>query len=390
MTWYITLQKWLNQQYGNIPGFVTVTEDGRTGNNTVKALARALQYELGITPMDGDFGSGSLAIYNQNPLHRQDGVTDRKFAILQGALWCKGYFPGYNITEVSDDTIIFNEVFDAQVEQAIIELQEDAGVSNVDGVVSGNIMKALLTMDTFKLLESYGGKTEIRTMQQKLNRKYEEYTGLMPCDGVYAANTNRAIIKAFQAEEGFPKSSVDGLIGTSTKSYCPQIPYARNSSAAKSYTGEYYTDSQITAFTELLQFALMVNGFYSGSINGIFNAQTQQSVRNCQKAFALPETGIADMSTWMALLISSGDTARKAIAADCAKPLTSATAQTLADNGYKYIGRYLTGTYYVGNGQTASKALTKEEAQIIFDAGLRFFPIYQGGGTSSSYFTEEQ
>lgn len=383
-------QKWLNQQYGNISGFVTVTEDGRTGNNTVKALARALQYELGISPMDGSFGSGSIAVYNQNPLHRQDGITDRKFAILQGALWCKGYCPGYNITEEDDGTIVFNEVFDANVEQAIIELQQDAGLSNADGVVSGNIMKALLTMDTFKLLTSYGGKPEIREMQQKLNRKYEYYTGLMPCDGVYAANTNRALIKAFQAEEGFPKSAVDGLIGTSTKQYCPQIPYAHNSTAAKSYSGTYYTDSQISSFTELLQFALMVNGFYSGSINGIFNSQTQQSVRNCQKEFALPETGMADMSTWMALLISSGDTSRKAIAADCAKPLTVATAQTLADNGYKYIGRYLTGTYSIGNGQTASKALTKEEAQIIFNAGLRFFPIFQGGGTSSSYFTEER
>lgn len=42
----------------------------------------------------------------ENPLQRQDGVTNRKFAILQGALWCKGYCPGYNLYETADGTIV--------------------------------------------------------------------------------------------------------------------------------------------------------------------------------------------------------------------------------------------------------------------------------------------
>ena len=59
----------------------------------------------------------------------QDGVTNRKFAILQGALWCKGYNPGYNLSETEDGTVVFNGVFDADVEKAIIELKKMPALS---------------------------------------------------------------------------------------------------------------------------------------------------------------------------------------------------------------------------------------------------------------------
>lgn len=88
----------------------------------------------------------------------------------------------------------------------------------------------------------------------------------------------------------------------------------------------------------------------------------------------------------MSLFLSSGNPNRAAIGADCATILTKAKAETLFNNGYRYIGRYLTGTYAGG----LSKALTIEEEQTILDAGLRFFPIYQDGGTKLSYFTSSQ
>lgn len=47
---YLT-QRWLNQEYGDVPGFGYVTEDGRTGWDTVYGLTRALQVELGITDL---------------------------------------------------------------------------------------------------------------------------------------------------------------------------------------------------------------------------------------------------------------------------------------------------------------------------------------------------
>lgn len=386
---YLT-QVWLNQEYGDVPGFGEVEVNGKTGWDTVYGLLRALQHELGITDLANNFGSTTERLYSQNPLHRQDGVTNRKFAILQGALWCKGYSPGYHLRENADGTVEFDEVFDAGVEAAVIELKQDAGLTNPDGVVTTNVMKALMSMDSFKLLTSYGGDTKVRTMQQKLNRKYEEYTGLNPCDGVYGRNTNKALIYALQAEEGLPTSVANGNFGVTTKLCCPEIPYARNSKAARRYpgtsSGSYYTSSQISALTELLQFALYVNGFGDGVTDGVFDSTTKSAIRAFQKEYAINQSGVADKSTWLSLFISCGDTSRTAKAADCATILTVPTAKSLYDNGYRYIGRYLTGTYNGG----ISKALTVEEANIIFDAGLNFFPIYQTSARSQEYFTEEQ
>ena len=170
---YLT-QKWLNQEYGDVEGFGSVTVNGKTGWNVVYGLTRALQHELGITELANNFGPTTSALYAQNPLRRQDGVTDRKYAILQGALWCKGYNPGYYLTEDPETGVVsFKEVFNASVEAAVISLKEDAGFINPDGVVTPNLMKALLSMDSFKLLnEYYGGQKEIRLMQQNALKKF--------------------------------------------------------------------------------------------------------------------------------------------------------------------------------------------------------------------------
>lgn len=96
-------------------------------------------------------------------------------------------------------------------------------------------------------------------------------------------------------------------------------------------------------------------------------------------------TGVADIGTWMSALTSAGDPYRPALAADCATILDTNTANTLISNSYQIIGRYLTGT---ANG--VSKALTHAEIDIIFAAGLRFFPIYQTSGNNLSYFNSNR
>ena len=382
---YLT-QKWLNQEYGDVDGFGSVPETGKTGWDTIYGLTRALQHELGITSLADNFGSKTQAAYKNNILSRQDGVTKNMYAILQGALWCKGYSPGYNFNYNSiTDTVTVDAVFDEDVEDAVIEMKTDAGLINPDGVVTLNTMKALLSMDAFKLLKSYGGKEVIREMQQKFNREYEEYIGLMPCDGVYGRSTNKAVIYVLQAVEGMPVDVATGNFASKTQASCPDIPYKKTSSAAKSYSGSYYTDSQIYDFIELLQFGMYVNGVGDGTINGVFDTETQQNVTEFQKKFALPVTGNVDLTTWLSLFVSYGDKSRSALACDCATKLTATTAKTLYDNGYRYVGRYLT---KVPGG--LDKDITAEEAQIILDAGLNFFPIYQTVGTKEEYFTAEQ
>ena len=381
-------QRWLNQEYGGVSGFGSITENGKTGWDVVYGLLRALQHELGITDLANSFGNQTSALYNQNILSRNDGVTDRKYAILQFALWCKGYNPGYNISYNEDTGVVtINAVFDEDVENAVIELKEDAGLVNPNGVVTLNVMKALMSMDSFKLLgSSYGSKSEVRSMQQEFNRKYESYIGLIPCDGVYGRSTNKALIYAFQAEEGLPVGVANGVFGPTTRNKAPNIPYVRNNSAVLSYQGNYYTDTEISSFVKLLQFALFVNDFGNGSFTGNFDTTTQNNVKAFQKFYMLEETGKVDLRTWMSLFLSSGDPTRPAKGADCAQPLNAARAKTLFDNGYRYVGRYLTGTYAGGQ----SKALTIAEEQIILDTGLRFFPIYQNGGTSLDYFSEDK
>ena len=385
MVYYV--QKWLNQTYGNDSRFNLVNENGKTGWNTINGLIRAMQIELGIQNTADNFGPSSQKLYGQNPLKRQDGVSDNKYAILQCALWCKGYSPGYNMKLVNNE-IQFKAVFDEKVENAVISLKKDMGFLNPDGIVTVNVMKSLLSMDSFKLLpSSYGSNPQIREMQQSLNRKYESYIGIMPCDGVYGANTNKALIKALQIEEGIPKESLSSNFGNATKGCCPNIPYEYSNSSAKKYKrNTNYTQDEIKSITELLQYSLLVNGYYNGVMDGTYNNETENAVRQFQNHYMLDATGKCNIDVWMALLTSKGNPDRPAIACDCATILTEPTAKTLKDNGYKYVGRYLTGTYNGG----ISKAITRQEASIIFKNGLSFFPIYQTSARNREYFTVEQ
>ena len=100
--------------------------------------------------------------------------------------------------------------------------------------------------------------------------------------------------------------------------------------------------------------------------------------------------GIVERKTWASLLISKGDTSRYANACDCATILDESKASILKEQGYDYVGRYLTGTYRVSSTETASKALTPEEIQAISKAGLNIFAIYQAGGASADYFSQEK
>ena len=385
-------QKWLNQEYGSVSGFTKVTENGKTGWNTIYGLLKALQHELGITTLADNFGSKTQELYSQNILSRQDGKTDNMYAILQCALWCKGYNPGYNFSYNEATGIVsINKVFDADVEKAVKQLQKDANLKNQDGVVSLNVMKSLMSMDSFKLLpSSYGSDSNIREFQQWLNYNYEAYAGISPCDGVYGRNTNNALKYAFQAEEGMPIGTANGTFGDATRRCCPTLPYTQSVDSARIFPGysdcAYYSNSNITNFTKLLQFMLYVNGFGSGNFNGVYDNTTKLNVRNFQEHYAIDVSGNVDISTWLSLLFSCGDVERKAIAADCATILTKPKADALYANGYRYIGRYLTGTYNGG----ISKALTRTEAEIILQAGLHFFPIYQTSARQSSYFTSEQ
>ncbi|MCY8980982.1 glycoside hydrolase domain-containing protein [Bacillus halotolerans] len=355
-------QQWLNETYRGKHGYNPVEESGKTGWDTIYGLTRALQIELGISEPADNFGPTTQRLFK--PLKRQapDSKPSNMNFILQGALWCKGFNPGG-----------FTGVFYEKTENAVKEFQKAAGLTTQDGIVTTLIMKALLDMSAFKLVS--GGDSRIRQIQQNLNRDYNDYIGLMPCDGLYARDTNKALIYALQKEEGMSTSVANGFFGNGTTSLCPTLTPG---------------DSR-TGFILIVQYALYCNGksFDPGEFDGKYGVGVVSAVKAFQEFMCLPQTGYADMPTIKALLSSSGDTTRAASACDTATIITAEKAQTLRNNGYKTVGRYLTGNVRTSNGLT-SKALTSEELAVIFDAGLKVFPIYQDGGYQSSYFVKDQ
>lgn len=208
-------QEWLNVTYGNDSRFEVINPvDGKTGWRTIYALIRALQIELGIQQTADSFGNTTKTRFTQQypqGIQQQSpsDETERNiYAIIQGALWCKGYGTGANS---------ITKHFYSGTGSAVKSLKQDAGYISPNSTVTLNVMKALLSMDQFVVLTFSGGTAEIRNIQQRLNRNYEDYIGLIPCDGIYGRSMNKALIQVLQGIEGLPPSEATGNFGSTTK-----------------------------------------------------------------------------------------------------------------------------------------------------------------------------
>ena len=372
----LNVQKWLNETYGSDSRFNTVTENGKTGWATIYALTRALQIELGIQATADNFGTGTQNLFKSkfpNGVKQQaddDKTSNNVYGIIQGALSCKGYDYGTNSPTCH---------FYGGTGSAIKKLKSDAGLSDTSSTVTLNVMKALLSMDYFYSYDQSERTQNIIKMQRYLNRNYEAYIGIRPCDGVYARRTSQALIFAIQAEEGMSTSVANGNCGPSTKRCLPVLSVTGTSSGTN-YNGTSYSTDNINKFKTLANIALYFNGFGAGELTSALNEST---IRNFQSKYSINVTGKVDYTTWLSLLISCGDTDRSASACDCATIITSDNINVLKNNNYKYIGRYLSG--YIASG--ASKALSTTELQTLFNNGIRLFPIHQRSANKSSYFT---
>ena len=345
-------QEWVNKTYGGNAKYVKIAEDGITGNGTMKALVRALQIELGVA-VDGALGDQTAAkvgtLTSKNTAAKKNIVY-----ILQGGLYCKGYNPNG-----------LDGVYSTGVENAVKKMRTDAGLTNPNGNADGAFMKALLNMDAYVL--SSRGDAEVRKIQRNLNRDYTAVIGLIPCDGIFAKPTLKAMIKALQTEQKktYPGTVVDGIWGTNTMNQCPLL----TSGSGATYKRYIY----------LLQYALYVNGYKTNGFDGAYGTATVSAVKNFQAFAGLSADGNAGKSTWASLYVSYGDKSRKGKACDCMTPLTTAKAKTLVADGRKYVGRYIVGG--------ANKCLTLAEEQVIYDAGLKIIPIYQKSHNAVSCFT---
>jgi len=356
------VQNWLNSTYGSNSTFRALTPDGMAGNSTCTALVKALQIELGLS-VDGSFGTGTANAFASLSASSDSSISKVKnqILILQGGFYCKGINPNG-----------FDGSFGSGTISAVKTLQTAAGLtgSNINGVADAKLMKALLNTDAYTL--SGSGDSSIRSIQQALNGNYYSLIGLIPCDGIPSKSLTKALVKGLQYEESKFTSgiSIDGVWGNQTKDNCPTLQKgATNLSIYKK-------------FVYILQYALYLNGFDPNGFDGGFGNGALSAVKIFQSFSGLISTGIVDPTTWASLMISYGDITRVGTACDCITILTAEKAQTLVQNGRKYVGRYLTGN--------SQKALTRDELKIIYDAGLSIFPIYETSGNTLSYFSAAQ
>lgn len=354
-------QVYLNAMYGGTFGYEIIPENGKTGWTTIYALTRALQIELGITTTADSFGPTTTAKFNErfpNGIQQQsngDNTEDNIYAIIQGALWCKGYSTG--ATGITKH-------FYGGTGSAIMALKTDAGLTNPTSTVTLEVMKALLSMNQYVVVYGMGGTSKIRTIQQYLNSKYMNYIGLAPCDGIYAREMNQAMIKVLQAIEGFSVSEATGYFGAGTKSRLPLLPSVTNAEA-----------------TYLFRAALCCNG-YDVSLSTSWDAALERVITQFQNDMLLEVTKMADVNTWMALLVSRGNTDRASNGCDTRFEITDERLATLKANNYQVVGRYLTGGSF--------KELREGEAERIIAGGMKMYPIFQESGADLGYFTEER
>lgn len=363
-------QIWLNQTYSGRQGYIMLNLDdsdvkGKTGWTTIYALTRALQIELGITETADNFGPSTQSRFSKRfpngIIQQKDGElnADNIYGIIQGCLWCKGYATGA-------DTITTH--FYGGTGSAVKSLKSDMGINSSSSTITLNVMKALLSMDQYVLLADYGGKSEIRDIQRTLNADYQAYVGIVPCDGIYGRAMNLGLIKVLQAIEGYSVADATGNFGNGTKSRLPILPDVSNPKA-------------ITLF----RYCLTCNGYPAGT-SSVWDSSLVSLVRSFQTEYFIPVTGKGDVDTWMSLLLSKGNEDRAASGCDCSTILDHSKAQALYNAGYRYVGRYLTGT---AGYDEHPKNMTRTELEAIFSAGLRVFAIFQEGVADISHYTYE-
>ena len=377
-------QKWLNTTYGNNPNFDKIEETGVTGTVTLMALVEALQIELNNLghqlPVTGIFGEQTLAACPTLMINDNGNIVK----ILQHGLFCKGYNPG-------DVTGVFN----VNTSNAILSLQVDAGLSDSQRSENATptVMQAVLNTEYYQRVSK--GSPKVREIQQYLNRAYLDYIGIRPCDGIYSRSTNEALIYALQAEEGMNPGVANGWFGEGTKAGLIDI--------SSSTVGEI-------GLKKIIQFALYCNvieyngmlttsRYDPGNFDGDFDAQTQNAIIEFKEFYQISSAGnsTVDMDTWMALLTSTGNPDRSVKACDCATCLTKEKLDELHSKGYRYVGRYLTGSIVSGN-KRVRKNLLYSEIKLFKKNFMNLFLIYQdsreyyaeGHADLSEYFTYEQ
>lgn len=372
----LAAQRWVNQRFDGVPGYIPCRETGRTGWATVLSLTQGLQHELGISPTVQNFGPGTFQAVKNRGLRADTETNLTIVTIYNSALWCKGYW-------ATDPPYLWGE----RARQSMQELIAGMGLANavVTDDLWAQIVRALLRMDQFRVVP--GGDATIGTIQQRLNYRYVYERAipamkLVPCDGIYSRDVQTGLMMAIQYHVGIPPANINGNFGPGTQA-------GLRSTGSAGLTGD---------FRNLFRSACYVNSptyddtqevrYLPADIDTDTATATHTHwLRTFQEFSQIPVTATNEFTTWAQLLVSSGDTERPATGCDCITEITLERGQLLRTSGYQIVGRYLDEHLVPGEPGYLGKALRPGELSNIFAAGLRMFPIFQWNGTQLENFT---
>ncbi|WP_317230167.1 glycoside hydrolase domain-containing protein [Clavibacter sp. MX14-G9D] len=219
------------------------------------------------------------------------------------------------------------------------------------------------------------GRPVVQDVQRQLATRYGARPGFpsVNTDGRWTGDTQRALIHALQLEVGLAETVANGSFGPLTRAKLKELPDLVEGSV------------DTTGFLgHLLQAALVAMTTWDGPVDGRFSSAQAARLRAFQDSVGLARTGRGDFATWSSLLASNGDPTRPGTAADGIAVITLARARVLRDAGYEVVGRYLTDS---DRPDALAKRIQDGELESILAGGLRVFPIFQEGGTDTTYFS---
>lgn len=361
--WVARSQHWVNTTYGNVTGFVPAPETGQPNWKTMYALTRALQYELSISPLTDSFGPQTLS--QLNTLGEIGPTTSNRniIAIVQCALWCKGYAGGA-YTAYAEGT------YDATTGSSINAMRQDMGLTN-GSTVPGKMFKSLLTLDAYVRVGD--GTEAVRTIQRWMNSRYllrHDYY-IIPADGIYSRDVNRGLMLSIQYEIGMADGVANGNFGPGTQQ------------GLKDYGsfGSGSTESSTRRLLSLYQAALIFNQ-YTCTFSGTFDSNTLQQTNAFQAFSGLTISGRSDYATWASLLTSTGDPSRTATGFDSNRKQSAAALGNLKAKGFSVAGRYISGDVNSSSG----KCIDFAEPALLFANGFKWLPLFQENNNSAPDF----
>lgn len=358
-------QKWLNHNYKAFSGWVMLEEDGVTGWATMYGLRRALQAELGISPLASGFGPATTAAFTtQVGVISPRTIDPKLLGIVSAALWCKGYPGSYAPDGYQGNSITFGELAGS-----VSTIRSDLGLAPEPAQLDVKLVASLMSMDAYKTIR--GGSSSVRSIQQWLNRRYLDRADfdVVPCDGVYSRQTQKSLLFALQYDMGMKDGEANGNFGPGTKQGI------RDKALVTPGRTDLGGDSP--QFVHLMQAALVFNDFDT-AFDGKHLSESQLAVRDFQRFMELPQSASADFGTWCALLVASGDTDRATRGCDTRTQLTRGDLAQFKARGYDVVGRYLVG---------AGKFITPDELAAFHAENVHLVPIHQRFNNDVSYMT---